>query len=128
MGEIAAAIAKVVEAAGWPGFLVAGLLVGAVVLLLIFGKVNGLFAAGRVDAQQIEFQRLLIKRVETLETKEAELRADLATKWEEDRRQEMLIGLLRAQVKRLLDQLLDVKEGRLSPAAIELTGLGEVAP
>lgn len=131
-GKAAESFGRTVESVGPWGALLIALAVGLVVGLALLAHFKGLFQGQRGDRQSLDFVDRLIAEVDKLSTREAALRAELE-RTDIDRDGQRLravelqadVELMRAQLRRAIEQLRAVREGRLAPSAINETDLAE---
>lgn len=123
--EIVASALRIIEAAGPPAALLAGGIVSLGLLVIIIAHFGGAYANVSTGVQNVALQDRLIQLVDRLAKSEERLRLDGERVEAEndklkDRQRELLttIELLRAQLRRVIDMLRAVQEGRLAPASI----------
>lgn len=114
------------EAAGAPEKIVAGVIVGLALALIVYAKSAGLFASARAEGQKVGLLDHFSQEVERLAQAEQDLRRDVdRSEAERDRLKdkqrelETKVILMRAALRRAIDLLRAVREGRLAPEAIE---------
>lgn len=126
MDAYAGLIREFIQTAGAPGAILAGVIVGLGLLIIIYAKSAGMFALVRTEDQKGDLLDHFAEEVERLAGAEQELRRDLArNEAEQDRLKdkqrelETKVVLMRAALRRAVDLLRAVREGRLAPDAIE---------
>ncbi len=126
MEAYAGLIREFIETAGAPGAIIAGVIVGLGLLIIVYAKSAGMFAAVRTEDQKGDLLDHFSEEVERLAGAEQELRRDLArNEAEQDRLKdkqrelETKVVLMRAALRRAIDLLRAVREGRLAPDAID---------
>lgn len=126
MDAYAGLIREFIQTAGAPGAIIAGVIVGLTLAIIVYAKSAGMFAAVRTEDQKGDLLEHFSEEVERLAAAELELRRDLArNEAEQDRLKdkqrelETKVVLMRAALRRAVDLLRAVREGRLAPDAIE---------
>lgn len=126
MDAYAGLIREFIQTAGAPGAILAGVIVGLGLLIIVYAKSAGMFALVRTEDQKGDLLDHFSEEVERLAGAEQELRRDLArNEAEQDRLKdkqrelETKVVLMRAALRRAVDLLRAVREGRLAPDAIE---------
>ncbi|MFC5553636.1 hypothetical protein ACFPQ7_06800 [Methylobacterium iners] len=104
-------------------------------MIIVFAKSSDLFDNTRTEHQKTDFQELLISQVDKFAAREEELRRDVERAEVEndrlkDRQRELQtqVALMRNQLRRVVDLLRDVREGRLPPEAIAAADTVEALP
>ena len=128
-------VIRIIEATGPIGAIVAAVIVGLVLALIVYAKSAGLLGITRTETQKGDFQDRLIAQVDKLMLREASLQAEAdRIEGENDRLKDEMrelrtqVVLMRNQLRRAIDLLRAVKEGRLSPDAIAAADTLEAAP
>lgn len=124
-GKAAESFLRVLEGVGPYGTLIISLVVGLGILVALVGHFAGLYQGRRADAQSLAFVDLLIAEVDKLSARELALRADLERQ-ERDADNHRLravelqadVELMRTQLRRTIETLRAVRDGRLLPSAI----------
>lgn len=126
---------RIIEATGPIGAVIAGVIVALVLGLIIFAKSTGILNFTRTETQKGDFQDRLIGQVDKLLLREAALQAEAdRIEGENDRLKDDMrelrtqIVLMRNQLRRAIDLLRAVREGRISPEAIPAADTIEVVP
>lgn len=134
MDAYAGLIREFIQTAGAPGAILAGVIVGLGLLIIVYAKSAGMFALVRTEDQKGDLLDHFSEEVERLAGAEQELRRDLArNEAEQDRLKdkqrelETKVVLMRAALRRAVDLLRAVREGRLAPDAIEAIDTIEVS-
>lgn len=134
MKEWGDALKTFVETTGPAGAIIAAIIVALVLCLIIFAKSAGLFDGTRTEHQKTEFQDRLIAQVDKLVARQEALQLEAdRIETENDhlkdklRELETSIALMRNQLRRAIDLLRAVREGRMPPEAIEAADIAEVA-
>lgn len=135
MDDVLAWAVKVIDATGIVGAVIAAIIVGLVLAIIIFAKSTGLLNLTRSETQKGDFQDRLITQVDKLMLREAALQAEAdRIESENDRLKDEMrslrtqIVLMRNQLRRAIDLLRAVREGRLPPEAIAAADTIEVEP
>lgn len=134
-GEIEGPAIRIIEATGPVGAIVAAALVGLALVVIIFAKLGGLFDNSRNDVLKTDFIGRLVAEVDKFSEREKELRRE-ADRLEaenerlKDKMRELQTQgiLMRNQLRRAIDLLRAVREGRLSPDAIAAADTIEATP
>lgn len=126
---------RIIEATGPIGAIVAAAIVGLVLAIILYAKSTGLLNMGRTETQKGDFQDRLIAQVDKLLLREAALQAEAdRIEGENDRLKDDMrelrtqIVLMRNQLRRAIDLLRAVREGKISPDAIPAADTIEVVP
>jgi len=131
-GRAAEAALRVLEGLGPYGALLLAGVVGLGLVVALIVHVGGLQLGRKADRQSLDFVDRLIGEVDKLSTRELALRAELERQ-ELDRDSYRLravelqadVDLMRAQLRRAIEALRAVRDGRLSPSAITDADLAE---
>lgn len=125
---------KYLVATGPIGAVVAAIIIALVLAIIVYAKSTGLLNFTRTETQKGDFQDRLITQVDKLMLREASLQAEAdRIEAENDRLKDEMrelrsqIILMRNQLRRAIDTLRAVREGRLSPDAIAAIDTIEVA-
>lgn len=126
---------KLIEATGPIGAVIAAVIVALVLAVIIYAKSTGLLNISRTETQKGDFQDRLIAQVDKLLLREAALQAEAdRIEGENDRLKDDMrelrtqIVLMRNQLRRAIDLLRAVREGKISPDAIPAADTIEVVP
>lgn len=123
---------RIIESTGPIGAYIAAGIVGLVLAIIVFARAAGLFDDVRSERQKTDFLGLVIAQFDKVTASEARLRQEAQRIEAEndalkDRQRELLtsVELMRAQLRRLIDLLTAVRDGKIPLAAIdaELGGL-----
>lgn len=116
---------RILDGSGPIGFYIAAVLVGLALAVIIVARLAGLFDSARGDIQKTGFLDRVIAQYDKLAASEAALRAEAEHLEAEndglkDRTRELQtsIELLRVQIRRAIDLLTAVRDGRLQPADV----------
>lgn len=131
-GKVAESALRILEAVGPWGALIISVVVGLGLLVVLVGHFGGLYRDRRADKQGLAFADRLIAAVDNLAQRELALRADLERQ-ERDADSHRLrsvslqadVELMRAQLRRAIETLRAVRDGRLLPGAITDADLAE---
>ncbi|WP_437871311.1 hypothetical protein ACSD7O_22295 [Methylorubrum extorquens] len=125
---------RIIEGTGPVGAYIAAGIVGLVLAIIVIARVAGLFDNVRSEKQKTDFLGIVIAQFKEVTASEVRLRAE-AERIEvendalKDRQRELLtsVELMRAQLRRLIDLLTAVRDGKVPLAAIdaELAGLAK---
>jgi hypothetical protein len=126
---------KIIDRTGTVGAVIASAIVGLVLAIIVYAKSTGLLSFTRTETQKGDFQDRLITQVDKLMLREAALQAEAdRIESENDRLKDEMrdlrtqIVLMRNQLRRAIDLLRAVREGRLPPEAIAAADTIEVTP
>ncbi len=103
---------RILEGTGPVGAYIAAGLVGLVLVLIVYARTQGLFNDTATAKQQVEFQKRLMEQVDRLMERDDALRDEMAE-------MQAHVALMRNQLRRAIDLLRQVREGRVSPDAID---------
>ena len=124
-GDIEGPAIRIIEKTGPVGAIVAAALVGLALIVIILAKFGGLFDNSRNEALKTDFIGRLVSEVDKFSEREKELRREadhLEAENErlKDKMRELQAQgvLMRNQLRRAIDLLRAVREGRMSPDAI----------
>ena len=123
MSSVSSEIAGALHALAQVNPIAAGVAVVALALVLaviVLGRSKQIFADVAEDARKGSFQEHLIAEMRTMRDRDATLAGQNARLLEQSTEMRVQLELLREQVRRLIDVLRDVREGRLSPGAIKV--------
>lgn len=116
---------RILDGSGPIGFYIAAVIVGLTLAVIIIARVAGLFDSARGDIQKTGFLDRVIAQYDKLAASEAALRAEAEHLEAEndglkDRARELQtsVELLRVQIRRAIDLLTAVRDGRLQPADV----------
>ncbi|MGC5778822.1 hypothetical protein [Methylobacterium sp. NFXW15] len=132
-GKAAESAARIVESLGPWGALVLAVVVGLGVVLALCVQFGGLQLGRKADRQSLDFVDRLISEVDKLAAREVALRAEMERQ-ELDRDSHRLravelqadVELMRAQLRRAIEVLRAVRDGRLLASAITEADLAEL--
>ncbi|GJD93378.1 hypothetical protein [Methylobacterium iners] len=135
MEKYAELLTQFVAVTGPAGSLIAALIVGLALAVILYARTKGLFQGVEAGESKQNFVDQLIEQVDRLAAREERLQHE-ADKVErendrlKDRQRELLtkIELMRNQLRRAIDLLRAVREGRLPPEAIEAADTIELSP
>ncbi|KMO32493.1 hypothetical protein [Methylobacterium aquaticum] len=108
---------RIVEATGPIGAILAAIIVGLCLALIVFARSQGLFNDARTAQQQAEFQKRLLEQVERLMHREEVLIQEMSEV-------QAHVALMRVQLRKAIDLLRQVREGRVAPDAIDTDAIG----
>lgn len=115
------------------GTLIVSVIVGLGLVVVLVAHFSGLYSSRRADKQSLDFADRLIGEVDKLSQRELALRADLERQERESdmhrlRSVELQADteLMRMQLRRYIETLRAVRDGRLLPSAITDADLAEV--
>lgn len=91
-----------------------------VLAVIVLGRSKQIFADVAEDARKGAFQADLIAEMKARREREARLETQNATLLDQSAEMRVQLELLREQVRRLIDVLQDVRDGRLAPGAIKV--------
>ena len=123
MSGVSTEIAAGLHALAQANPIAAGVAVVALALVLaivVFGRSKAVFADVAQDSRRDQFQQQLLTEMQSMRGREAALEAQNARLLEQYAEMRVQMELLREQVRRLIDMLRAVQEGRVSPNAITL--------
>ncbi|TXN71639.1 hypothetical protein [Methylobacterium sp. WL6] len=116
---------RVLDGSGPIGFYIAAAIVGLTLAVIVFARVAGLFDGTRTDAQKTGFLDRVLAQYDKLAASEEALRKQAERLEAEndglkDRSRELQtsIELLRVQIRRAIDLLSAVRDGKLQPADV----------
>lgn len=126
MDKSVESVLRIIEGTGPPGAYIAAGIVGLVLAIIVFAKTANLFDGTRSDQQKTGFLDRVIAQYDKLVLAQDELHKDVERIEAEnddlkDRQRELLtsLELLRIQLRRAIDLLTAVRDGRLQPADID---------
>ncbi|QRE74398.1 hypothetical protein [Methylobacterium aquaticum] len=131
-GKAAEAALRILEGIGPRGALIVAVVVGLGLAVVLIGHFGGLYTTRRADKQSLDFVDRLIAEVDKLAARELALRADLERQ-ERDADSHRLravelqadVELMRMQLRRTIEILRAVRDGRLLPSAITDADIAE---
>lgn len=133
--EIEGPAIRIIEATGPTGAIVAAVLVALALVVIILAKFGGLFDNSRNEVLKTDFIGRLVAEVDKFSVRESELRREAdRLEAENDRLKDNMRELqtqgilMRNQLRRAIDLLRAVREGRLPPEAIAAADTIEVVP
>jgi uncharacterized protein YlxW (UPF0749 family) len=131
--EIEGPAIRIIEATGPTGAIVAAVLVALALVVIILAKFGGLFDNSRNEVLKTDFIGRLVAEVDKFSEREKELRREAdRLEAENDRLKDKMRELqtqgilMRNQLRRAIDLLRAVREGRMSPDAIAAADTIEV--
>ncbi|WP_288582007.1 hypothetical protein [uncultured Methylobacterium sp.] len=107
---------RILEATGPIGAFIAAGIVGLVLALIVFAKTQGLFNDTRTAQQQVDFQKLLLEQLDRLSKREQALQDEMAEV-------QAHVTLMRVQLRKAIDLLRQVREGRVAPDTIDTAAI-----
>lgn len=126
MEKYADLLGQFVATTGPVGAIIAALIVGLALAVIVYARTKGLFQSVSAEDSRQDFVDQLIEQVDKLVAREERLQieADRVERENEqlkDRQRELQtkMELMRNQLRRAIDLLRAVREGRLPPEAIE---------
>lgn len=124
-GKAAESFLRMLEGLPSYGVIIVCAVVGLGILIVLIAHFGGLYQGRRADKQSIDFVDRLIGQVDAFSQRELKLRADLERQEQEAdslrlRAAELQADatLMRTQLRRLIETLRAVRDGRLQPSAI----------
>lgn len=111
-------LSRILEMTGPVGAYIAAVLVGLVLILIVFARTQGLFNDSATAKQQVEFQKRLLEQLDRLSKREEALRVEMAEV-------QTHVVLMRVQLRKAIDLLRQVREGHVSPDAIDPDAIQE---
>lgn len=133
--EIEGPAIRIIEKTGPAGAIVAAGLVGLALVVIIIARFAGLFDNSRNEVLKTDFIGRLVAEVDKFSEREKELRREADhLEAENDRLKDKMRELqtqgilMRNQLRRAIDLLRAVREGRMSPDAIAAADTIEVVP
>ena len=134
MEEYGKALKTFVETTGPAGAIIAAVIVGLALAVILYARTKGLFQSAEEGDNRNDFVGQLIEQVDRLAAREERLQheADRVERENErlkDKQRELLtkMELMRNQLRRAIDLLRAVREGRLPPEAIAAADTIETA-
>jgi len=131
-GKAAESFMRIVESVGPVGALVVSVLVALALAVVLIAHFSGLYQERRGAGQGLDLVDRLVIEVDKLVTREAALRADLDRQEQESDSHRIRaaalqadVELMRVQLRRAIETLRAVKDGRLHPSAITDADLAE---
>lgn len=125
---------RIIEGTGPTGAYIAAGIVGLALVIIVIANFAGLYDDRRSASTKTDFLDRVVKQYETLAKSEAALRAEAEHIGREndqlqDRQRELLtsVELLRQQLKRAIELMKAVRDGRLKPEDLD-AHLGDLAP
>ncbi|MGX5776501.1 hypothetical protein [Methylorubrum zatmanii] len=132
-GKAAESALRVLEGLPPYGVLLVSGVVGLGLAVALIGHFSGLYQGRRADGQSLGMIDRLMRQVDDMSAREVSLRADLERQEQEAdtyrlRAAELQadVELMRVQLRRYIETVRAVKDGRLLPSAITDADLAEV--
>jgi predicted RNase H-like nuclease (RuvC/YqgF family) len=124
--EIAAALKALAEATPFAAG-VAVVVFGMIAAIILFGRTKHAFQDVAEEERKGTFQAQLLVALKAMAARETEMQGEIAALRAQNAKlsyamdeQRAEVALLREQVRRLIDTLVDVRAGRIAPADIAL--------
>lgn len=124
-GKAADGFVRMLSGLGAWGLIIVSVVVGLALAVVLIAHFGGVYRDRRADKQSLDFVDRLIGQVDKLSRRELALRADLERQERESdsnriRAVELQadVELMRAQLRRAIETLRAVRDGRLHPSAI----------
>lgn len=125
---------RIIEGTGPYGAYIAAGLVGLALIIIVVANFAGLYDDRRSASTKTAFLDRVVKQYDALAKSEAALRAevdriDRENDTLQDRQRELLtsVELMRQQLRRAIDLMKDVRDGRLQPSDLD-QHLGDLPP
>lgn len=132
LAKAAESFVPLLDKLGSTGIVIVSVLVGLAIAVVLVAHFSGLYQGRREDGQRLDIVDRLIADVDKLLAREARLRADLEQQERESdshriRAAELQADaeLMRVQLRRYIELIRAVKDGRLLPSAITEADIAE---